>query len=269
MLAANNGWSMVPQWILALTAVVSAIFIYFQIQAAKKQLEAVRKSFQAERSTFNYNADWREKEKASDLAGRFESTILPKIQYVNAVVSETDYKNQLKAIENKKPVEFTKDEMDRELGANFLNDVTDQLSGLDDDVYIEARKSLLLREIANIPESVCSDASYSYYRDEFEPVSRSLLNQLEHFSMYFNCDIADEGVVYQSLHQVYLLTVESLYPQICMRNTHPPSRYYTHIRDLYVTWVEKREKIEESSKESAKKAVDKGSHTKVKRSHEE
>lgn len=71
-------------------------------------------------------------------------------------------------------------------------------------------------------------------------------NDLEYFSMFFNSNLAESEVVYESLHQTFLAYVRLLFPIICYSNTRSDysKKYYTHIRDLYVLWASKEVKKE-------------------------
>ena len=65
------------------------------------------------------------------------------------------------------------------------------------------------------------------------------LNNLEYFSMFFTHNIADESVVYQSLHSSYIEIVEYLYYQIAKLNDKPYDRLYTNVVELYKKWKSK------------------------------
>lgn len=64
----------------------------------------------------------------------------------------------------------------------------------------------------------------------------NVLNELEYFSMKFNVNIADEELVYQSLHQTYLSVVKLLYYDICNLNKKDKDKYYVNIILLYNKW---------------------------------
>lgn len=68
------------------------------------------------------------------------------------------------------------------------------------------------------------------------------LNNMEYFAMNFNHNIADESVVYQSLHQSYIDMVNQLYYFIAALNTDPSDKYYTNVIQLYKTWIDEKEK---------------------------
>jgi hypothetical protein len=81
--------------------------------------------------------------------------------------------------------------------------------------------------------------------NEFMKLMTELLNELEWFSMHFTYNLADEKLVYQSLHQTFTSNVQTLYFFIGRINKIPSEKYYTNIIELYGTWygfVEKKQK---------------------------
>lgn len=62
------------------------------------------------------------------------------------------------------------------------------------------------------------------------------LNNLELFSMYFNHNVADSSVIYQSLHQTYISIVELLYYNISNNNDKGYEKFYTNTIELYNEW---------------------------------
>lgn len=73
-----------------------------------------------------------------------------------------------------------------------------------------------------------------------------LLNNMEYFSMHFTHGVADESVVYQSLHQTYVECVQLLYYNIAINNKTDGTQYYTNVVELYKTWYEKQTKNREN-----------------------
>jgi hypothetical protein len=82
---------------------------------------------------------------------------------------------------------------------------------------------------------------------QFHEIRNDLMNKLECISMKFNCGIANDDVVYQSLHQLFIKFVKVVYFEIASNNQSAKDAYYTNIRKLYVKWVEKYK--EENAKE--------------------
>lgn len=65
------------------------------------------------------------------------------------------------------------------------------------------------------------------------------LNKLEYMCMYFYTNMADDEIVYQSLHQSFLSTITLLYVFIANLNETSSNKYYTNIIFLYNRWKEK------------------------------
>ena len=61
-------------------------------------------------------------------------------------------------------------------------------------------------------------------------------NNLEYFSMYFNTKLAEDEIIFCSLHQTFLSLVETLYFDIAPRNTDVSQKYYVHTIALYKKW---------------------------------
>lgn len=62
-----------------------------------------------------------------------------------------------------------------------------------------------------------------------------LLNSMEFFAMHFTHNVADESVVYQSLHKTYLEMVSVLYYNIAKNNV-DARKLYTNVIGLFNTW---------------------------------
>ena len=58
-----------------------------------------------------------------------------------------------------------------------------------------------------------------------------LLNNLEFFAMHFMNDVANEEIVYRSLHKTYI--------DICLNNVKDGSKLYTNVIALYNKWKER------------------------------
>ena len=70
----------------------------------------------------------------------------------------------------------------------------------------------------------------------------SVMNEFESICMSFNQNIADEDVVFNSLHQTFRQYVCLLYPVIAYRNNSDADKYYTNIIRMYNRWEIKYQK---------------------------
>lgn len=97
------------------------------------------------------------------------------------------------------------------------------------------------------------DLKETLRNEVFQNVSR-LLNKLEFFSMNFISGIADESVVYQSLHQSFFSIVSFFYPKICFFNsTSGKDKYFTNLIELHNIWKKRETEQEEKEKQLKEK----------------
>ena len=84
-----------------------------------------------------------------------------------------------------------------------------------------------------------------------------LLNKLEWFSMNFKYNLADEDVVFASLHQTFLADINYLYYFISKQNSDTCNKLYTHICDLFNRWKVKENENELDYNETINKREEK------------
>lgn len=72
-----------------------------------------------------------------------------------------------------------------------------------------------------------------------------ILNNMEYFSLHFTHNVADESVIYKSLHQTYIYIVQMLYYNIAIKNPLSPTKYFTNIIELYELWNNRAKNDEE------------------------
>lgn len=82
--------------------------------------------------------------------------------------------------------------------------------------------------------------------DFFDDVM-GLLNQLEWFAMNCQYGIADEALLYQSLHQTYLSMIWMLYPTISNSNVNNEDKTFTNVIWLFNLWRDRLSKIKEET----------------------
>lgn len=83
---------------------------------------------------------------------------------------------------------------------------------------------------------------------KFTLLISSVLNDLEYICMYISSQSADSRYIYQSLHQIFLMTIKILYPIICMNNNDYTNKYYTNIIYVYNQWQKQRSSDERKEK---------------------
>lgn len=73
-------------------------------------------------------------------------------------------------------------------------------------------------------------------QEDFHAAESTLLNDLEWFSMQCRYGIADEKLLYQSLHQTFLAEVQLLYIHISFLNENSEDKFYTNTIWLFELW---------------------------------
>ena len=82
-----------------------------------------------------------------------------------------------------------------------------------------------------------------------------ILNNMEYFSMHFTHNVADETVVYKSLHQTYIKLVKMLYYKNPLSTT---TKYFTNIIELYKIWNDRAINDEEKFAKDIRVLTNKG-----------
>ena len=96
--------------------------------------------------------------------------------------------------------------------------------------------------------------------NEYNSSITTLLNKLEYLTMSLNANLADEEILYNSLHQLFLKTVKLLYPVICKCNGNSyADKYYTHIIETYNRWANRYEKEQKAEDEMHRKCINNNS----------
>ena len=203
---------------LAVTA-GGAFLVWQQLRFARKELK----------DRFTYQ----KREKAVELAKYFEK-LLEDTLIVTLVIEKSKISKIMKNLKiNEKRIilkEFNSFEL-KKIIPKFEKE------------YKDKRFSDFLKEIKDTDlKKIFMDYSLTYENQEkaIEIIKRIMLknmNRLEHFSMCFISDIAEEQIVYQSLHQVFLSYVEMSYILIARMNSNGgKDKYYTSIIELYKLW---------------------------------
>ena len=201
--------------------------------------------------------------KACELALFFSDNIIWKTSFVTDVYSM----HNMRCIAKRNALTFTWDEALDIVSDEKLFEGEDNIEVCATSLNIELDTFLWWiktdKRLDNVfivpPEGDGRQASEAALRFQTNSLITQLLNQLEWFSMNFNYEIAAEKVVYQSLHQVFLSTVQILYFFIALHNKSAPSdKYYTNLMILYNKWKARDDKkkrifIQAADRENRKK----------------
>jgi len=244
----NNMWNYIfgaAQAFGAIAIAVSLFFIFRQAKATQEQTETMQKSHE-------YSATWQERNKAAELARFYQLYIIDEIFYIEHILKETKLLEEI--VRLGKFNEFTASELQSKTGSDsFANDIINKaLESKNDDIFKDAYFAhkhgvTPYDDSGNLLDSIKYD---------FMKCFSSLLNSMEYFSMCFVTGIADESVVYQSLHQSFLKCVHMLSWMIASSNINPKNKYYTNLIHLHNLWAQRdgeREQMQNSLVENITK----------------
>ena len=222
-----------------LTIMLSAFFMYRQIKNSNKQKEK--------------EYDYKRKEKAVEMAVVFQE-LLKDVSYIIGILEKTKikeiYHDRIKFNELK---EFDYEELISKFGRNVISEINgaDILGTIDisEIVNLYMRFNYADENFLKLYDKQENGKITILITNDFLERKLSVLNKLEWFSMNFTLGLADESVVYQSLHQVYLSFVKLFHFEISIKNKEgPKDKYYCNIIDLYKEWSAHYEKALEKEK---------------------
>lgn len=103
----------------------------------------------------------------------------------------------------------------------------------------------------------------TYLQIDFEREISGLLNELEWFAMNCQYGLADEELLYQSLHQTYLSTVWMLYFFISIRNVNNEDKLYTNVSWLFTKWRDRLVELTDAKEAERQALLEKASSVKA------
>lgn len=227
---------------------------------------------------YNLKNDKEERAKAIELSRFYADGILSNnINYLFFVFSKTGIDKLLSNLKYNQLKEFDDKELKELIDDKTIDDINNKLKNIDINIlalakltHIEHCSNAALKEYYTFLKSnseaeqevAASNNSQSphpvmavhtlKYSGEFETISTNTLNQLEYFCMSFNNGIADEEIVYQSLHQSFLGLVKLLYFIIAQHNISGKDKYYTNIIALFNKWASRYESQEKQEVEASR-----------------
>lgn len=196
-------------------------------------------------------------QKAVDLSEYYKDNILCYISPINYIFTKSGISDILKKIDKDRIKHFDIKELETFLSEDDTKHLKEiQTSDNFFDIIINANLiyNLGLSEQAiELYKKTDKDFVKEAANPHLEILSRFLnkliikvLNNMEYFALHFTHNVADETVVYKSLHQTYIEAVQMFYYNIATCNPISPSKYYTNIIELYEAWNVKFTEAEEN-----------------------
>ncbi len=185
------------------------------------------------REDYNTRFEYQKREKAIEISKEF-SSLIKNTSIINKILLKTRMSTMMQ--------ELKINEKEILLESFNVVELKKQIKTIETDIsmntYDKFMEEISEEDIKRIFKSAAidyidKDKAFSFiYSTIFE-----ILNKLETMAMCFMADIAEEDIVYQSLHQVFFSYVEANYILICILNSNGgKDKYYTNIIGLYKLW---------------------------------
>ena len=189
-------------------------------------------------------ADKQKKIEAARLANDFRGDALPLINKLIKAYAMSDLEEKvLKVLEKSNLKDFNKNEVDSIFGEkNVVN-----IRILIGENYLKNNKSNLENSKEDSTVQILDAVK------EVGHLATDISNLLEYYCICFNTNIADDETVYQSLHDVFFITVHMVYIFSFYGNINEHNRKFYNIMVLYKKWKKISDEKQEAEEENIRK----------------
>lgn len=256
--------SQVMASIFVMLGAIIAIWQY--ILSSKDSIRNREREYQLhEKEIFEMEKD--RVQKAIDLAGYYKDNILEDTMLIKHIYREIGIYEILNKINFQNISHFDTYEMESEISlsdrvmikeAPRKKKMADVLVSTSEiaKIWDDCKEVNIIEEDGKQLRKLMVAQSAIAYR--FQMLLNGILNNLEFFAMHFAHETADDSVIYQSLHQSYIDTVQLLYYDIAANNIPGESKLYTNVIELYNKWVQKAKEQKENETAVARENISKG-----------
>lgn len=196
-----------------------------------------------------HQRDRSKKEAACELAKHYANNIIDKYADITQVFDAADITEEIrKTLPLRDLQEFDREELDRLLKKRntTIEEFEAKLRNIDPIVILNAR----MQRACSPEERGRTFDSYTkvdeegkiqlindtFLKVDFDKEICGLLNELEWFAMNCKYGLADEELMYQSLHQTYISTVWMLYFYVSHNNVNNEDKLFTNLIWLFIEW---------------------------------
>lgn len=211
------------------------------------------------------------KDAACSLAKYYANNIIPRINYIVGVFASSGFDEKvhkafplevIKEFNYNEAVTIAKEEKEvLQLATELLNmdpraiySEKIRTAKTVDERHTLAKEYTVWKKDESGTKSTVSIIHTDILQDELMTTVQDLLNDLEWFSMNFHYNLADEQLLYQSLHQSFISNVWLLYLYIALCNKPGSGKFYTNTIWLFLLWRDRlRELQSQNLKEQAER----------------
>ena len=191
-------------------------------------------------SAYLYQRNEKRKQKAYEVAAAYANHLIPRFRIIGYILEEIGMKEHTRKFTDM--MRFDNSELNKYLqdwGKTNL-DFYDLMKKIDRDIIERSVAKAGYNIIDYWGYTLISGQAQEHrpdiYRIGFEKMVINFLNELESMAMLFRYNIADEKIVYQSMHQSYLGHMSNWYYFISYDNYTNECRYYDNLIWLYHKW---------------------------------
>ncbi len=248
-----------------MSTLITNIFVIFGVVVALWQYISYTKSEMEIKNREAFERDKDRIQKAIDLSGYFKDSIMANFEVILFVYQNCGVLDILNKISSDKMIRFDSIELNNVLPKNDLDKIQKKAStkefndALSQYCMVNEKWENCVTYLKNDEGSKIVEINGSVVRNKFNAILNDVLNSLEFFSMHFIHETADESVVYQSLHSVFLLIVRTLYYDISINNSGlAEQKIYTKTIELYQMWSEHSKAQAKEEHEATNEHIHKG-----------
>ena len=202
---------------------------------------------------------------AVELSKYYKDNILILSPSIKEIFIDSGISNILSNIDITKIKHFDTTELNELLGAENINALKKTQESKE--FFNAMQKANLIHNLGMDKELFANIDDDDRPKDDLDrlAISRSLnkliiklLNSMEYFAMNFTHKVADESVVYESLHQTYISIVQMLYYNISNKNNLSTKKFYSNLIELYDIWYTRSQREESAFVEDVRHLRAKG-----------
>ena len=247
--APTDNTSLIINIVMAAIALVSAVFAIL---------------------TYTHQRNRSKKAEACNLAAYYAKTIIEKSSIISSVFAQTGIDQYIRAnIDYREIKDFDRSEMEKLLEKRSLacDDFVRKIYHVDPFVILNCRlakahtsieRDMTALDYIEVDKETGEQRlrNEKFLVEDFLQELTDLLNQLEWFGMNFQYEVADETLLYQSLHKTYLSLVWMLYPIISYNNVNNEDKLFTNVVWLFDKWRSRLDRITTKA-QNKKRAIQK------------
>ncbi|MCL2773099.1 MAG: DUF4760 domain-containing protein [Oscillospiraceae bacterium] len=194
---------------------------------------------------YKFQKNEKRKDKAYQIADRYSKNLIPRARFISCILKDIGIDNYIKTFQDGM-IRFDNYELTKLLNENCFCEFKKCL----EKINIKNVKIAVLKSGFNINSffgyNIIDERSYisenNLYPVILEKILYNFLNEVESLCVLLRYNIADEKIIYQPLHLIFLGNIKYWYYFISKDNYLNGDRYYDNLIWLYNKWNKRKNK---------------------------